>query len=142
MSLGEKIRKRRRELDMTQEALGDLLNVHENTIRKWEKGISSPSAKELENLSHALRTTIEALCSEADNQNFMKSSEYQDRTEINNNVPSMAYWGSLVDNAEKAAESGKNISAIITLVKTALQILEDSPLQILHNNETYVELGA
>ena len=38
----------------------------------------------------------------------------------------MAYWGSLVDNAEKTAENGKNITVIINLVKTALNILESS----------------
>ena len=142
MSLGERIRRRRRELDMTQETLGSLLNVHENTIRKWEKETSSPSAKELENLSRALKTTTEYLYEGIDNQNFIKSSEYQDRTEISNNVPSMAYWGSLVDNAEKAAESGKNIPTIITLVKTALQILENNSPHIIRHSNNYIELGA
>lgn len=124
MSLGERIRRRRRELNMTQETLGSLLNVHENTIRKWEKGTSSPSAKELENLSRALKTTTEYLYKALDTQNFVKSSEYQDKTEISNNVPSMAYWGSLVDNAEKTAESKKNIKIIVEIVNTALNILK------------------
>ncbi len=38
----------------------------------------------------------------------------------------MAYWGSLVDNAEKTAENGKNLHVIISLVKTALNTLENA----------------
>lgn len=130
MTLGERIRKCRRELNLSQETLGDIINVHENTIRKWEKGVSTPNAIELKNIAEALKTTTGYLCAETDTSSgdkaFLKNSAYQDMTEIHNSVPSMAYWGSLVDNAEKTAENGKNIEIIIGLVKTALRVLETS----------------
>ena len=106
MSLGENIKKRRREMNLTQEQLGDALNVHANTIRKWEKGISHPDTLELEQIAKILNVSISYLYAETSTTSrtvkFVKNSAYQDRTEINDNsVPSMAYWGSLVDNAEK-----------------------------------------
>ena len=128
MNLGEKIKQRRRGLGISQEKLSELVGVHENTIRKWEKGSSFPDAIELKNIAKALGTTTSYLCDETDSTSnsasFIKNSAYQDKTEIQNSVPSMAYWGSLVDNAEKTAENGKNIDVIIGLVKTALNILE------------------
>ena len=126
MSLGENIKKRRREMNLSQETFGDMINVHENTIRKWEKGTSYPNAAELKNIAEALDTTTDALFDDKTPSTFVKNSAYQDKTEIKNSVPSMAYWGSLVDNAEKTAENGKNITVIINLVKTALNILESS----------------
>lgn len=126
MSLGENIKKRRREMNLSQETFGYMVNVHENTIRKWEKGISYPNAAELKTIAEALHTTTDALFDDKAPSTFVKNSAYQDKTEIKNSVPSMAYWGSLVDNAEKTAENGKNITVIINLVKTALNILESS----------------
>ena len=128
MSLGENIKKRRREMNLTQEQLSEAIEVHTNTIRKWEKGNSCPSAFEMEQLANALKVSINYLYAETNDTpnatTFIKNSAYQDKTEINNTVPSMAYWGSLVDNAEKTAENGKNLDVIINLVKTALKTLE------------------
>lgn len=125
MKLGENIKKRRRDINLSQEELGEIVGVHANTIRKWEKGISSPNAMELKRIADALKITTNDLYNEAEVQPvFVKNSAYQDKTEIHDSVPSMAYWGSLVDNAEKTAENGKNLHIIIGLVKTALNILE------------------
>ena len=122
MNLGEKIKQRRREKNLSQEKLGELLNVHENTIRKWEKGISSPSAEELQRLANELETTTTDLYNE--NYSFIKNSTYQDKTEIQNSFPNMGYWGTLLDNAEKAAEIGKNLDLIIPILNKALLIIK------------------
>ena len=113
MTLGERIKKRRRELNITQESLGDLLEVHSNTIRKWEKGLSNPDAEELKNIAEALKTTTAYLYGDFDNFSnnentlFVKNSIYQDK-------------------AEKSAENGRNLDVIINLVKAALKILENA----------------
>ena len=138
MSLGENIKKRRRNSNLTQEELGYIVGVHPNTIRKWEKGISSPNATELKSIAEALKTTTDDLYSETSIQpTFIKNSAYQDKTEIQNSIPSMAYWGSLVDNAEKTAENGRNLDVIIGLVKTALNILEAAINKAKNGNELY-----
>lgn len=137
LTLGERIRKRRRELNMTQKKLGDKLEIHANTIRKWEKGLSYPNAEEFGRLAEALNTTPDYLYGKTENQptnSFIKNSAYQDTTEINNSVPSMAYWGSLVDNAERAAEHGKNLDVILTLINSAYKIIH-SAIQLNIENE-------
>ena len=126
LTLGERIRKRRRELNMTQESLGDKLEVHANTIRKWEKELSYPNAEEFNRLAEVLNTTTDYLYGKTEkntNNSFVKNSAYQDTTEINDSIPSMAYWGSLVDNAEKAAEYGKNLDVILTLINSAYKTI-------------------
>ena len=52
----------------------------------------------------------------------------------------MAYWGSLVDNAEKTAESGKNLSLVVDLVNAALNILKTA-LNKEVTNEEYTFTG-
>lgn len=139
MSLGENIKKHRRNANLTQEELAYIVGVHTNTIRKWEKGISYPSAAELKTIADALNLTIDDLYSETGTKaTFIKNSAYQDKTEIQNSIPSMAYWGSLVDNAEKTAENGRNLDVIIGLVKTALNILESAINGAENEHETYV----
>ena len=132
MNLGEKIKTRRRQLTLSQEKLAEMIDVHSNTIRKWEKNESAPDLKLLQSLAEALQTTVTYLCGENETENtslFIKNSAYQDKTEIQNSTPSMAYWGSLVDNAEKTAEVGKNLEVIIGLVKTALETLQKALLE-------------
>lgn len=142
MKLGENIKKHRRNADLSQEDLGEIVGVHANTIRKWEKGTSSPNAMELKSIADALRITTDDLYADADTQTvFIKNSAYQDKTEIQDSIPSMAYWGSLVDNAEKTAENGKNLSVIIGLVKTALNILENATNKTEQEKKGYV-IGA
>ena len=138
MSLGEKIKQRRRQLNLSQENLAEKVHVHSNTIRKWEKGTSSPSAEEIKSLAEALDTTTTFLYEEDYPASFIKNSAYQDKTEIQNSVPPMAYWGSLVDNAERTAENGKNLHVIIGLVKTALDILENAVSTSNEQHEGYV----
>ena len=137
MTIETRIKERRHNLNISQEELGELIGVHENTIRTWEKGVRSPDAKKLNLLAEALKTTVAYLLGESDTPDklttssegssealFIKDSEYNDKTKIQDSVPSMAYWGSLVDNAEKAAEEGKNLDVITYLVNKALVILQ------------------
>ena len=140
MTLGEKIKQRRREKNLSQEKLGELLEVHENTIRKWEKGLSYPSAEELKRLANELETTTADLYNE--NYSFIKNSAYQDKTEIQNTFPSMGYWGNLVDNAEKAAEIGKNLDLIIPILKKALLIIQAAFSTKQGQNSNYIQEGA
>ena len=67
MITGERIRKRRRDLNISQEALGTLVDVHANTIRKWEQGIRSPDIRDMNKLAEALDTTIAYLSGETEN---------------------------------------------------------------------------
>ena len=66
MSIGERLRECRRNIHMSQEYLAEAVDVHANTIRKWEKGQRSPRAEELAKLAFALNTTVAYLTGETD----------------------------------------------------------------------------
>lgn len=59
--LGENIRKARIDAGLSQEELGEKLHVVRQTISKWEKGASAPSAELLLELAGALDADVESL---------------------------------------------------------------------------------
>ena len=57
MSVGENIRKLRKEKGMTQKALGTLCGINEANIRKYESGKQNPKLQTIEKIATALETT-------------------------------------------------------------------------------------
>ncbi len=53
--IGDKIRQRRLELNLTQANLSNMTNIKKNTISNYENNISSPSEENLFNLMKALK---------------------------------------------------------------------------------------
>lgn len=49
--IGEKIKEKRKELNLTQEYLAKELNISRQAVSKWEKGLSDPSMDNLVKLS-------------------------------------------------------------------------------------------
>ena len=49
--IGEKIKEKRKELNLTQEYLAKELNISRQAVSKWEKGLSEPSMDNLVKLS-------------------------------------------------------------------------------------------
>lgn len=56
--IGEKIKEKRSELNMTQEYLANKLSISRQAISKWEKGLSEPSMDNLEKLSEIFGVDI------------------------------------------------------------------------------------
>lgn len=54
MTIGEKIRARRRELQMTTEELGNLIGVQRSAVTKYEKGRVELKAKQIQAIAKAL----------------------------------------------------------------------------------------
>lgn len=121
--LGQNIRYFRDKKRMTQQELAGMIGKEANTIARWERGKIQPKSTNIPLLAQALDVSPTDLLEDS---SFRKKSSYEDTTEIQSSVPSMAYWGTLVDNAEKAAESGKNIDAIVNLVNIALNTLKSA----------------
>ena len=61
MKIGNKIKNKREKLDMSQEELGEKLNVSQSQVSRWEKNTSDPSSKEIKGLSKILGLSIEEL---------------------------------------------------------------------------------
>lgn len=57
--IGEKIKKKRKELNLTQEYLAKELNISRQAISKWEKEMSYPSMENLVKLSEIFGVDIE-----------------------------------------------------------------------------------
>lgn len=64
MSLGENIFKVRKKMELTQEQLGEIINVSRQTISNWELGETSPNLKQLKLLSKTLNISIDELLNE------------------------------------------------------------------------------
>ena len=61
MSIGENIRKLRKEKKLTQKELADKSDLSEISIRRYEKGINQPSTKTLQRIANALDISIETI---------------------------------------------------------------------------------
>lgn len=59
--LGKRIRDLRKELDYTQEKLGELTGLDRTYISGIERGLRNPSLKNLEKLSKALQVKVSEL---------------------------------------------------------------------------------
>ena len=61
---GSRLREQREILGISQEKLAEEVNVHVNTIRRWEQGKQVPDITKLNLLAEALNTTIAYLSGE------------------------------------------------------------------------------
>lgn len=61
MKLGEKILKLRKKLGLSQEQLGELIEVTRQTISNWELGETSPNPEQLKLLSGVFNVSIDEL---------------------------------------------------------------------------------
>lgn len=52
MTLGQKIRNLRKDMDLSQELLGEILNVSRQAITKWETDAGVPDVSNLQELSN------------------------------------------------------------------------------------------
>ena len=60
-TIGERIKARRVELQISRQALADALGLGYETIRQWEVGIAEPRPKLYSDISHALRSSKQAI---------------------------------------------------------------------------------
>lgn len=58
---GKLIYNLRKENDLTQKQLGDMLNLSDKTISKWERGLGCPDISILSDLSEVLHVNLESL---------------------------------------------------------------------------------
>ena len=74
MTIGEKIRKHRKELGLNQTELGERLGVQKNAVSKWETGQGFPDISLLEPLAGALGISVIELLNGEEIQNRNRSS--------------------------------------------------------------------
>ena len=131
MNLGSKIREQRRRMNFTQSEFANMLGVHENTIRKWEKGQSYPNVKDVENIAKVLGITTELLYDDTTSAERITNKRFTPKL----NTPNMAYWGEVADNIRKLANI--NDKNEILVVYAILKYECDKLAKALPNNELY-----
>lgn len=67
MGLETRLKMRRKQMGLSQEQLGNLVDFHVNTVRRWENGSRSPDAGTLQKLAQVLNTTTGYLLGETEN---------------------------------------------------------------------------
>ena len=77
LSIGENIKRLRRERDITQEQLAEIFNVSCQTISRWENGNYLPPVEMLQELSKLYAVSInELLCGERiEQENYQEKAE-------------------------------------------------------------------
>lgn len=82
---GSIIRNQRKRMGITQSELACLIDVHETTIRRWEKGNGEPSISEIRKLAKALNCTEAELLNGTTEENWtleIKLSTESNRKEV------------------------------------------------------------
>lgn len=80
MSFSENLKIIRKERNMTQEQLAELLNVSRQAVSKWESGNGYPETEKLLDISNELNTSIDELL--ADHRNNKEDSEKDQKTVV------------------------------------------------------------
>ena len=73
-NLGEKIMKLRKEAGLSQEELGEKLNVTRQTVSKWELGDTTPEINKLTELSKIFNVSMDELLNEGEELNRNNSN--------------------------------------------------------------------
>lgn len=98
---GKRLKEQRQLLKLSQADLADEINVHENTIRRWEKNGGVPNAKKLELLAEVLGTTVAYLSGESNEVIFNKNNENSLNAEVGSSAiknPSFIKEGNIIGN--------------------------------------------
>nr|WP_309099101.1 helix-turn-helix domain-containing protein [Fredinandcohnia onubensis] len=82
MTLGERIKKKRKDLKLTQKELAKLLGIDHTTISKWESNIYEPDTDTLQRLADIFDTTIDYLIGRSD----INDRNYVDRKVLKSNL--------------------------------------------------------
>lgn len=69
--LGERVKARRKYLDMTQDEVGDIVGCGGPTIHNWEHGKRGIQAEDLIRLAAALSTTVAYLAGEDEQEKWL-----------------------------------------------------------------------
>ncbi|MDY2685730.1 MAG: helix-turn-helix transcriptional regulator [Selenomonadaceae bacterium] len=91
MTLGERIKLRRKELGLTQVQLGEMVHKSSQVISNWERGYTTAmSPEDLQNIAQALNVNITALMGDPTPPAPQKSSSLSERDRTANGGPAHA----------------------------------------------------
>ena len=115
MTLGEKISKQRRENNLTQEQLADILNVSRQSISKWESDTVFPEIEKLIEISRLFECSTDYLLKEElTEKDSVQSSAFAEKME--------EICKKVMTDKNKA--TGKKILKIFVIILSALAVID------------------
>ena len=122
MNIGDKVRELREKAGMTQEELADLMGVQRNTVWRWENNRAGLRGENIQRMSSVLNVDASELIplnSDVSIQEKMKPESKRGE------LPGLAYWGGVADNARTVARQGnsEDIADVTQLLQRALGYL-------------------
>ena len=114
--LGRNIAEIRKKRGYTQKSFGEILDVNEKTISKWERGITAPDVTLLTSIADVLNVTVDELLrgekldneeKVIENDNVFNVEEEEKRPEVNENSDPSDVW------LEKRYLGGEGISICV-----------------------------
>ena len=92
MTLGERIRKARKQKLLTQADLGEAVGVHEMTVRRWESDNTAPNVAMLQKIANVLSVPLIELTGDEPPAQNLPINNVNNAPETENNL-GLAYWG-------------------------------------------------
>lgn len=98
MTIGEKIRRIRKERSLTQKQLGDLCGMADSAIRRYEIGKGNPKFETLERIAKALRVPVSDIMPDVIEFSFSKPAllHYPTKEELSKMTPEQVEYTALL----------------------------------------------
>ncbi len=124
MKFNEKLTKLRKEAGLSQEELGNMLNVARQTISKWELGETTPEMDKLIKMSEVFNITLDELIKDEKSEQEM----------VNTNASSNSNSQKLADIIIKILKGIGIILIILVIVNVLLAIVGSISFNKMNNN--------
>ena len=114
MTLGERIKLRRKELGLTQVQLGEMVHKSSQVISNWERGYTTAmSPEDLQNIAQALNVNITALMGDPTPPAPQKSSSLSERDRTANGGPAHASAREMLQLEKILAEPNLTYNGVV-----------------------------
>ena len=123
MEIGDKVKELRERAGLTQEELAELMGVQRNTVWRWENKKAGLRGENIQRISAVLNVDASELMPSDEPDMSVREKT---RGEIRRGeMPGLAYWGGVADNAKTVAQRGnsEDIADVTHILMRALASL-------------------